>query len=374
MGGCSSPPRFRSKRPGLQARALLSTKKWLPIEEEEVPLADRVNMAFMNTTVTHGRGEMLVTSTGMETQMGQISGMLGDVEQEKTPLTKQLDQLTIIITIAAAIALVLIVAIGLIRDQSADEMFLLGMSLAIAAIPTGMPAVVTTLLSLGTQQLAEKGAIIKRLRSVETLGSTSAICSDKTGTLTLNQMTARELVVPGRKYQIDGEGYSTDGRIMRVAGEGDPKFDDIMLPMALCSDASVSDGEIVGDPNRGGARCPGGQRRDRCRGTRQEYPRIAEVPFDSAYKYMATFHEMKDSNGAPVVKCFVKGAPDVVLSKSSTGRLPGGSLTSLDTYRETVLAENDRLASGGMRVMAVASREIPAAKIRSGRRSDGMGQ
>ncbi len=348
---------------GLTGESAPVDKNIASIDETEVPLADRVNMAFMNTTVTHGRGEMVVTSTGMETQMGQISGMLSDVEQEKTPLTKQLDQLTIIITIAAAIALVLIVAIGLVRDQSADEMFLLGMSLAIAAIPTGMPAVVTTLLSLGTQKLAEKGAIVKRLRSVETLGSTSAICSDKTGTLTLNQMTARELVVPGRKYQIDGEGYSTEGKILRVAGEGDPNFDDIMLPMALCSDASVADGEIVGDPTEGALVVLAAKGGIDVAGTRQEYPRIAEVPFDSAYKYMATFHEMKDAKGAPLIKCFVKGAPDVVLSKSTTGRLPGGALAPMDEYRETVLSENDRLASNGLRVMAVASREIPAAKF-----------
>ena len=150
---------------GLTGESAPVDKESDPIPEENVPLADRVNMAFMNTTVSHGRGEMLVTGTGMDTQMGQISGMLSGVEQEKTPLTKQLDQLTIIITIAAAVALVLIVAIGLIRDQSADEMFLLGMSLAIAAIPTGMPAVVTTLLSMGTQKLATQGAIVKRLRS-----------------------------------------------------------------------------------------------------------------------------------------------------------------------------------------------------------------
>ena len=147
----------------------------------------------------------------MNTEVGQISNMLNQTEEEKTPPTKQLDQLTVMITAAAAVALVLVVVLGLARGQSFDSLFLMGISLAIAAIPTGMPAVVTTLLSLGTQKLAEKGAIIKRLRSVETLGSTSAICSDKTGTPTLNQMTARELVPAGRRYSVDGEGYSTEG-------------------------------------------------------------------------------------------------------------------------------------------------------------------
>ena len=348
---------------GLTGESAPVDKESDPIPEENVPLADRVNMAFMNTTVSHGRGEMLVTGTGMDTQMGQISGMLSGVEQEKTPLTKQLDQLTIIITIAAAVALVLIVAIGLIRDQSADEMFLLGMSLAIAAIPTGMPAVVTTLLSMGTQKLATQGAIVKRLRSVETLGSTSAICSDKTGTLTLNQMTARQMVVPGRKYEIDGEGYSTTGHILRVAGEGDPDFEEIMMPMALCCDAVVSDGALVGDPTEGALVVLAAKGGIDVQGTRERYPRIGEVPFDAAYKYMATFHEMKGADGTPVVRCYVKGAPDVVLSRSTTGRLPDGSLTALDSYNEKILSENDRMASQGLRIMAVASRDVPAASF-----------
>src|SRR3954449_2973526 len=283
-------------------------KSLAAVAGDDVPLGDRLDMAYMNSTVTRGRGEMVVTATGMSTEVGQISGMLSGVEQEKTPLTKQLDQLTVMITAAAGVALVLVVALGLARGQSFDSLFLMGISLAIAAIPTGMPAVVTTLLSLGTQQLAEKGAIIKRLRSVETLGSTSAICSDKTGTLTLNQMTARELVLAGRRYSVDGEGYSTEGRILKVAGEGDTQFEPILLPMALCSDATVSNGEIVGDPTeaalvvlaaKGGIDVPD---------TRKAYPRVAEVPFDSAYKYMATFHRMQLEGGREVIRAYVKGA------------------------------------------------------------------
>ena len=162
-----------------------------PVPGDDVPLGDRLDMAYMNSTVTRGRGEMVVTATGMATEVGQISGMLSGVQQEKTPLTRQLDQLTVLITMMAAAALGLVIVFGLVNGDDFDDLFLIGISLAIAAIPTGLPAVVTTMLSLGTQALAAKGAIVKRLRSVETLGSTSAICSDKTGTLTLNQMTAR---------------------------------------------------------------------------------------------------------------------------------------------------------------------------------------
>ena len=291
---------------------------------DDVPLGDRLDMAYMNSTVTRGRGEMVVTATGMDTEVGQISGMLSQVQQEKTPLTRQLDQLTVLITIMAGVALALVVVIGLIRGDDFDELFLIGISLAIAAIPTGLPAVVTTMLSLGTQALAAKGAIVKRLRSVETLGATSAICSDKTGTLTLNQMTARQLVDRGRRYSIDGEGYSTTGKILRVAGEPDTPLEPFLLPMALANDAAVHDGEIVGDPTEAALvvlAAKGGLDVDE---TRRVYPRVGEVPFDSEYKFMATFHEMED-DGRKVVRCFVKGAPDVLLARSSHVRDADGA-------------------------------------------------
>jgi Ca2+-transporting ATPase len=327
---------------------------------DDVPLGDRLDMAYMNSTVTRGRGEMVVTGTGMSTEVGHISGMLSQVQQEKTPLTRQLDQLTVLITIMAAVALVLVIVFGLINGDSFDDLFLIGISLAIAAIPTGLPAVVTTMLSLGTQALAAKGAIVKRLRSVETLGSTSAICSDKTGTLTLNQMTARQLVIAERRYSIEGEGYSTDGRILRVGGETDTDLEPFLLPMALANDASVHDGEIVGDPTEAALvvlAAKGGYDVDE---TRRVYPRVGEVPFDSEYKFMATFHELQHGGGK-VIRCFVKGAPDVILGRSSSVRDADGSSLDVEGYRDRIMAENDRLAGEGLRVLAVASRDIDPA-------------
>jgi Ca2+-transporting ATPase len=337
-------------------------KELSPVTGEEVALGDRVDLAFMNTEVTRGRGEMVVTATGMSTEVGHISGMLSKVGQEKTPLTRQLDQLTVLITIAAAAALVVVIVIGLLRDQDFDELFLLAISLAIAAIPTGLPAVVTTMLSLGTQALAQVGAIVKRLRSVETLGSTSAICSDKTGTLTLNQMTARELVVAGRRYHVDGEGYSTEGKILKVAGDADGPLDLFLAPMALTNDASVRDGEMIGDPTEGALvvlAAKGGLDVD---GMRRRYPRVAEVPFDTAYKLMATFHEF-DDGGTTVVRCFVKGAPDVLLARAGTVRDVDGSAVPIDPVRERILAENDRLAAEGLRVLAVAMKDFDPASF-----------
>ena len=347
---------------GLTGESTPVAKVLDPVEGTDVPLGDRIDMAYMNSQVTRGRGEMVVTATGMSTEVGHISGMLSGVEQEKTPLTKQLDQLTVLITIMAAVALVLIVVIGLIRGEDFDTLFLVGISLAIAAIPTGLPAVVTTLLSFGTQALAKQGAIVKRLRSVETLGSTSAICSDKTGTLTLNQMTARELVVVGRRFSIDGEGYATTGRILRVAGTGEGTLEPFMLPMALANDAVIRDGACIGDPTEGALVVLAAKGGLDIEGTRASYPRVAEVPFDAEYKLMATFHEMEDG-GREVVRCFVKGAPDVLLARSSHYMdAAGSSAPMFDENRQRVLVENDRLAAGGMRVLAVAQRDFdPAA-------------
>jgi P-type Ca2+ transporter type 2C len=333
-----------------------------PVAGDDVPLGDRVDMAYMNSTVTRGRGEMVVTATGMQTEVGHISGMLSQVQEEKTPLTRQLDQLTVLLTIMASAALVLVIILGLIRGESFDDLFLIGISLAIAAIPTGLPAVVTTVLSLGTQALAAKGAIVKRLRSVETLGSTSAICSDKTGTLTLNQMTARQLVVAGRRYSVDGEGYSTTGNILRTWGDSDTDLEPFLMPMALANDGSVHDGEIVGDPTEAALvvlAAKGGLDVDE---TRRLYPRIAEVPFDSDYKFQATFHELED-DGRKVVRCYVKGAPDVLLARSSQARNVDGTAIPIDDYRDRVMEENDRLAGEGLRVLAVASKDFDPASF-----------
>ena len=333
-----------------------------PVTGEDVPLGDRVDMAYMNSQVTRGRGEMVVTATGMSSEVGHISGMLSGVEQEKSPLTKQLDQLTVIITIMAAGALALIIVLGLARGEDFDSLFLTGITLAIAAIPTGLPAVVTMLLSVGTQDLAKRGAIVKRLKSVETLGSTSAICSDKTGTLTLNQMTARELVIVGRRFSVDGEGYSTTGRILRVAGTSDSPLEPFMLPMALANDAVIRDGACIGDPTEGALVVLAAKGGIDVEDTRKAYPRVAEVPFDAEYKLMATFHEM-DEGGRKVVRCFVKGAPDVLLSRSSHYLAADGSTAPMGDSIDQVLAENDRLAGDGMRVLAVARRDFDPASF-----------
>jgi P-type Ca2+ transporter type 2C len=250
--------------------------------------------------------------------------------------------------------------LNMARGQSFTEVFTVAVAFAIAAIPTGLPAVVTTILSRGTRLLADANAIVKRLRSTETLGATSAICSDKTGTLTLNQMTAVELTIPGRQYTVSGSGYSTEGQIKHVAGEPDVPLEQFMFPLVLACDAVLTPtGEMIGDPTEGALVVLGEKGGLDIDGTRERYPRVAELPFDTAYKLMATFHRMADESGREVVRCFVKGAPDQLLARASSHLDPALAVAAVDEeFKARYLAENERLAKKGLRVMATARKDF----------------
>jgi Ca2+-transporting ATPase len=338
-----------------------------PVSAPDTPLGDRADMAYMNTSVTRGSGDILVTATGMATEVGHISGLLQSEKTEATPLTKQLNKLTNQILVIAGLALVASMGLGLWRGESFDVLFITAVAFAVSAIPTGLPAVVTTILSMGTQNLAKAGAIMKRLRSVETLGSTSAINSDKTGTLTLNQMTAVEMSIPGRRYAITGTGYGTDGQINRTGGQPDVPLDGFLLPMALCADAVVNDGELIGDPTEGALVVLAAKGGMDPMLTREQYPRIAELPFDAAYKFMATFHEMKDDAGRDVVRAYVKGAPDQLLARAGlaiTQDLTGTHPID-DAMKTLYLDENQRLGEKGLRVMATARKDFDPATFDS---------
>jgi P-type Ca2+ transporter type 2C len=337
-----------------------------PVAGADTALGDRTDMVYMNTDVTRGAGEFVVTATGMATEVGHISGMLAGEQTVKTPLTRQMDRLTRQILVIAGIALVASMALNLSRGQTFLAVFNAAVAFAIAAIPVGLPTVVTTILAWGTQQLAKAGAIMKRLTSTQTLGSTSAINSDKTGTLTLNQMTAVQMVAAGRRYTVDGQGYSTAGRITRVGGQADIGLDEFLVPMVLCSDAVVRDGELVGDPTEGALVVLAAKGGIDAVSTRERYPRVAELPFDAAYKLMATFHKMTDTSGKQVIRCFVKGAPDQLLARAATfvvaGAGDGDGDGVGDAFRQRYLAENQRLGEQGLRVMATARKDFdPAA-------------
>ncbi len=343
----------------LTGESVASPKDIEAITAPNVPLGDRHCMAYMNTSVTRGRGEMIVTATGMATEMGHIAELLNKTKAEKTPLQKQLDRLTLIIAGIAGIAFILMVILGLGQGQPFDTIFIAGVALAISAIPTGMPAVVTTMYSMGTRVLASHNAIVKRLPSVETLGSVSAICSDKTGTLTLNKMTAREFSIPGKNhYHVTGEGYSIQGKLLHDGG-AKIELDEIMLPMALCADATLDGETLIGDPTEGALIVLAEKGGVSVQGSRQNYPRIAEIPFDSEYKFMATFHNVTDHQGKPVVRAFIKGAPDVLIARAGSYWMPGGSVLPItEENRPLAIAENERMAKAGERVMVVARKDF----------------
>jgi len=330
------------------------------VTQTDAPLGDRTDMVYMNTNVTRGAGELIVTTTGMSTEVGHISHLLSQETESASPLTKQLNKLTSQILVISGTALAVSIVLNVSRGESFDTVFLAAIAFAIAAIPTGLPAVVTAILSMGTQTLAKANAIMKRLRSTETLGSTSAINSDKTGTLTLNQMTAVELTIPGRRYSIDGNGYSTQGVIKKVAGQADVDLEPFMQPLVLACDAVVHDGELIGDPTEGALVVLGEKGGLAAVATRETYPRVAELPFDTAYKLMATFHRMKDESGRDVVRCFVKGAPDQVLARATQTLSPDDlHLIGVDAdFKERYETENKRLGEQGLRVLATGRKDF----------------
>jgi len=347
----------------LTGESLPVSKSTGAVVDADTPLGDRTDMVYMNTDVARGTGDFVVTATGMATEVGHISGMLQEEQDVKTPLTRQMDRLSQQILVIAGLALVVSMALNLARGDTFIAVFNAAVAFAIAAIPVALPMVVTVILAYGTEMLAKAGAIMKRLPSTETLGSTSAINTDKTGTLTLNQMTAVQMVAAGRRYAIDGKGYSTAGRITRVAGEADIPLDEFLMPMVLASDAVVKDGELIGDPTEGALVVLAAKGGIDAVSTRERYPRIAELPFDTAYKLMATFHEMTDASGREVIRCFVKGAPDQLLERAATvSDADAGPVPADGESRQRYLAGNQRLGEQGLRVIATARKDLdPAA-------------
>jgi P-type Ca2+ transporter type 2C len=325
----------------------------------DVGLGDRINMLFQNTSVTRGTATMIVTATGMQTEMGKIATMLTSVDRTRSPLQKELDGLTKVLGIVAWSAVALIIVVGLARDMPVEDVLLLGTAMAISAIPTGLPTFVQGMLSFGARQLADAKAVVKNLTDVETLGATSAINTDKTGTLTLNQMMVSTLYTDGAWFTVDGEGYRKTGSIRSVAGARVPDFTRLAYALVLDSDATVGDdGTVIGDPTEAALVVLAAKLGVDADETRRAYPRLAEVPFDSEYKFMATFHKV-EIDGAYYVVELVKGAPDVVLGRCSVA---GGPFRSpqvpIEHERDRISAANRQMGEKGLRVLAFAARIV----------------
>ena len=257
--------------------------------------------------------------------------------------------------------------LGLSRDESADTLFITAIALAIAAIPTALPTVLQVILSGGAKELAGENAIVKDLTSVETLGSTSAINSDKTGTLTMNQMTAVEVVDAVDRYTISGIGYDLEGKVHHAAGTS-ASIDDAVIPYIVASDAKLVDGKVVGDPTEGALLVLAHKAGLDIEASREKFPRLATLPFDPTYKLMATFNSTTDTSGKNVVRCFVKGAAPAVMGRTASALAAGASVAWDEALKKRADDAVTRMEGEGQRVMAAAFRDLDPAHLRRRRR------
>lgn len=333
----------------LTGESVPAVKTQAALDQRDLPLGDRANVGFMNTAVTRGRAEMLVHATGPATEMGRLAGMLESSSTVETPLQRQIDSLARRLAILAGAAVAIITTLQLMRGVALSTVVMEAVAIAVAAIPEGLPAVVTVTLAIGMRRMARDRAIVKRMSSVETLGSTTDICSDKTGTLTLNQMTVRKLVTADGEAEVTGQGYGAAGEIRGAKGSALSK---LLEAAALCNDSSVSDGEVAGDPTEGAlwvVAAKGGVDVDRLR---RANPRVGEVPFEAERKLSATLH----GDGT----LFVKGAPDVVLDQCTELLAEPRTRALTPGEREQLQRANEEMAGAGLRVLAVAMRRLPA--------------
>jgi len=346
---------------GLTGESVPASKSAEVIAGDPKPgIGDQSNMAFMNSPVTHGSGVMIVTETGVDTEVGNISGLLKSTPTLKTPLTAQLDTLTLWIAGAAGLTIAVMFALGISRDQSTQTIFTTAIALALAAVPMAMPTVLQVILSRGSTNLAAQGAVVKSLASVETLGSTSAINSDKTGTLTLNQVTVVEVIDPTDRYEITGRGYGLEGEVKHTAGNTNT-IEQAILPFLLANDAKLVDGKVVGDPTEGALLILGYKAGLDVESTQAAYPRLATLPFDPTYKLMAVFADAKDESGKAVVRAFVKGAGPAVIGRAASALANGKSVPWGHDESSRAAKEMDRLGGQGLRIMAAATRDIDPA-------------
>ncbi|MDD7363646.1 MAG: calcium-translocating P-type ATPase, SERCA-type [Peptoniphilus sp.] len=333
--------------------------------DDDVGIGDRLNYAYSASIVTYGRGRGIVTETGEETEIGKIATSLSTMEEKQTPLQRKLAGLskTLGILVVAVCAVVFIV--GKIYGHDTLRMFMTSVSLAVAAIPEGLPAIVTIVLAMGMGNMAKKNAIVKRLLAVETLGTTTYICSDKTGTLTQNEMTVTNVYVDGKVLEVSGTGYAPKGEVTyegKAVGLDDVKGLRTLTSIAtLTNDADLieEDGtyDILGDPTEGALITLSGKQGIEEKELESSYPRIGEIPFDSDRKMMSTFHE-NFFDGQ--VSSFTKGAPDIVLSRCRYILKDGDVVEMTEADREAISEQNNRFAENALRVLAFAYRNYDA--------------
>jgi Ca2+-transporting ATPase len=362
----------------LQTAEAALTGESLPVPKDtrpvaaEVGLGDRHNMLFSGTTATYGRGKAVVVATGMDTQMGRIAGMLKEAPPETTPLQRELDRVGRLLgIIVVAIAVVMIVTIVLVEEVSGFtalfDVLILGVALAVAAVPEGLPAVVTAVLALGVQRMAKRHAIVRHLAAVETLGSANVIASDKTGTLTRNEMTVRAVVTASGRVRLGGTGYAPEGDVRREGGgaiDGALRAE-LMRALAAADRANNAvlqerDGRwtVQGDPTEGALLVAARKAGLEDEGLAARFERVGEVPFSSERKLMTTIHT--DAQAQERVLVFTKGAPDVLLARCSHELVGEETRPLSDARRSEILQTNEGLAREALRTLGVAFRPLPA--------------
>jgi len=339
------------------------TKQAVTLEQGDIPLGDRENMVFMGTSVAAGTGQAVVVATAMNTELGRIAGLIEEAGAEAgTPLQKKLDSFGHLLVWATLAIVALLFGLGLLRGILPFELFMTSVSLAVAAVPEGLPAVVTVALALGVLRMSRRRALVRKLPAVETLGSTTVICTDKTGTLTVGKMTVRALYVAGQRYDVTGEGYRPDGDVRVEGKKADAQHAAPLLELATvllgCNNAHLvqEDGtwNVIGDPTEGALLAAGrkaGGNRERIE---KNLPKQHELPFDSDRKRSTVIRRMPDGK----FRAFINGAPDVLLERctnlySGTGVRP---LTEQD--RRNIVAYNDAMAQQALRVLGSAYRDL----------------
>ena len=346
------------------------TGESLPVEKKEgelnhdTLLADRRNMAYASTLVTYGQGRGIVTATGDQTEVGRISELIAAADELATPLTRKITHFSHILLYAILALTTLTVAVGLFRGQPLFDMFMAAVALAVGAIPEGLPAAVTITLAIGVSRMAKRKAIIRKLPAVETLGSTTVICSDKTGTLTENQMTVQKIMAGGIVYEVTGAGYNPNaGKIL--AGEASvdtetfPALVECLRAGILCNDSMLFNDDtgwhVQGDPTEGALFVPAIKGGMDLTEQKNRFPRLDVLPFESEHQYMATLHKNEDSRKRLI---YIKGAVEAVLTRCDSQLDAGGSGSDLDA--DKILYQVENMANMGLRVLAFARKELPA--------------
>lgn len=332
------------------------------VYREETSLGDRYNMAYMSTVVTYGRGKGVVVNTGHESEIGKIATMIQSFEDETTPLQRKLNQLGKVLGIATIVICIVIFGIGLLQGREVLEMLMVAISLAVAAIPEGLPAIVTIVLAMGMNKMVKNHAIVKKLLAVETLGCTTVICSDKTGTLTQNEMTVIKAYVDDKILDITGTGYQPCGEFKigekEISLNSFNNLNTLLSIGILANDARLEMEDdlykIIGDPTEGALVTLAGKANITSEDINREFPRVEEIPFDSERKMMTTFH--RDFIPDKVVS-FTKGAPDIVLSKCKFIKEGDKVVPFTEDLKKKVLQVNNKFAKNALRVLAFAYKE-----------------